>query len=112
MKFTIAQGNNSPAMVTNLSIEQGRLNSENDGLDEIKFIMENRYEEIVIEDDISGSVNILDKESAEVEYVFDESQTSTIGEYKAEFVVKYSTGAIETFPTRNKITIEVVEAIE
>jgi hypothetical protein len=110
MKFTIAQGNNSPSMVTNLSIEGDEL--ETSKINDVYFIMENKYEEVVIEDNTSGSVNIISSTSAIVEYVFDQSQTDTVGTYKAEFVVEYDTGAVETFPTNNKIIVDIVEGIQ
>lgn len=109
MVFKITQGDTSPSLLSTLSGEDGPVDLTN--TTDIRFIMQDRYEQIIIDDNLQGSVNITDASSGEVEYVFDSTDTSDVGEYTAEFEVEYNNGAIETFPTDTKINVEIVEQI-
>jgi len=109
MSFKITQGDSSPSLLTTLS--DGGVPVELSNVTNIRFIMEDKYERIHIDDDLQGYVNIVDPSLGQVEYVFQQDDTKQIGTYKAEFEVTYNNGAVETFPTENKITIDIVEEI-
>lgn len=110
MTFTITQGDSSPSLVSALGTTSSTVDLSN--AQEIKFIMEDKYERVVINEGLQDSVNILDAANGKVEFIFDQSQTKTAGSYQAEWEVQFINGAIETFPTRSKIDIEIVEQIE
>jgi hypothetical protein len=111
MTFRITQSDTSPAIVSELT--DSGIPVDISGADEIRFIMEDKYKNIIIDDDLSGSVNIVDGENGEVEYIFSEEDTATAGTYKAEWEVTFdgATTGVETFPTGNKITVEIGEEI-
>lgn len=109
MAFNITQNDTSPALISVLSDDEDPVDLTN--ANEVRFIMENKYQEVIIDEGLADSVNILNAEGGEVEYVFDASQTATVGTYKAEFEVEFSSGAIETFPTGDPITINISEEI-
>jgi hypothetical protein len=110
MTFTITQGDNSPSLVTTLSSE------DSSGIDlsnasDVRFIMQDMYERVVIDETLDDAVRIVDEERGIVEFIFSQPETETVGEYEAEFEVTYTNGAVETFPTDGKIDIKIVEHI-
>lgn len=110
MTFRITQGDSSPSLLATLG--DGTNPVELTNVTEVRFVMEDRYERVVIDEGLQDSVNIIDDDSGEVEFVFDSTQTTDAGRYKAEFEVEYTSGAIETFPTGDrKIVVEIVEQI-
>lgn len=112
MTFTIVQNDTAPPISSRLT-DSGTpvdLNTENIG--NVRFHMENKYKEIVIDDDLTGRVNVVDPDLGEVEYVWKTGQTENIGTYRAEWQVLYDDGKIETFPSSGKVTIEIVEELE
>jgi hypothetical protein len=110
MTFTITQGDNSPSLVTTLSDEDGsRIDLSN--VSGMRFIMQDRYERVVIDESLGNNLSIVDTELGIVEFIFSSSVTESVGEYEAELEATYSNGAVETFPTTGKIDIEVIEHI-
>lgn len=108
MTFRITQGDTSPTILS-------ELNDSGDVIDltgaDVRFIMENKYEEVVIDDDTSGAVNIVDQTGGQVEYEFSSTDTEQVGSYRAEWEVTFPSGAVETFPTGHKIDVEIIEQI-
>lgn len=110
MTFKITQQDSSPSLLVTLG--DGANPVDLSTASDVRFIMQDRYERVVTTDDVQGSVNIVDSKSGEVEYVFDQTETSDAGTYEAEFEVMYNNGSIETFPANDrKIQIEIVEQI-
>lgn len=109
MTFTITQGDTSPSLASQLSADGEPIDLS--GVNGVRFIMQDRYEQVVIDEGIQGSLNFIDAENGEVEFVFTAKQTETVGSYEAEFEVTYSNGAVETFPGNRKINVEIVEQI-
>lgn len=110
MVFKITQGDTSPSLVTTLWGGSDSIDLSN--VKEVKFIMENRYEKVVIDQGLQENVNLVDASDGTVEYVFGDGQTDDVGSYSAEFEVEFNNGSVETFPTGdNKITVEVVEQV-
>lgn len=110
MAFRITQGDTSPAILSSLTDDGEPVDLSS--ADTVRFIMEDKYEQIVVDaDNNTGNVSIVDAAAGEVEYGFSAADTETVGTYKAEWEVTYDTGAVETFPTGGKITIEVFEEI-
>lgn len=112
MTFRITQGDTSPSFLSQLS--DGNVPIDLTGFQEVRFIMENRFEEKVLDKDTSDSpgVNIINAKTGDVEVVFTQGETDTAGMYKAEWEVTYGNGAVETFPTGEKIDVEIVEEID
>lgn len=110
MTFTIVQNDTAPTLVSTLREDEVPIDLST--ASNITFYMENKYEEVVIIDDISGDVGVIDATGGEVEYIFTNDQTSDIGTYQAEWQVEYSDGTIETFPSIGKITVEITEEIQ
>jgi hypothetical protein len=109
MTFEITQGDTSPALVSQLTA--GGEPIDLSSVDDVKFIMQDKYERIVIDEGVQESVNILNASNGEVEFVFRRDNTNTVGSYEAQFEVTYSNGAVETFPSDKRIDIEIVEQI-
>lgn len=108
MTFTLTQGDSSPSVVSVLS-DGGAIDLSN--AKEVRFIMQDKYKRVVINEGLQDSVNIINAANGEVEYIFTSDQTKTVGKYEAEWEVTYQNGAVETFPTKGKIDIEIVEQI-
>ena len=109
MTFTIKQNDTSPALTSQLRDSNVPINLS--GFQSVSFRMEDKFQRVVIDDDTSGNVIVTDPENGIVEYQFDESETTQVGRYNAEWVVQFDDGSVETFPSTNYITIEIVEEI-
>lgn len=110
MTFKIVQGDNSPSLLATLGNSTNSIDFSN--VTDIRFIMQDKYERVVINEGIQESVNLVNNSSGEVEFVFNSDQTSDVGKYEAEFKVEYKNGSIETFPASDtKINIEILEEI-
>lgn len=110
MTFTIVQNDTAPPISSRLA-DSGEPINLND-VSNIEFHMEDRFGRIVVSDDLTGRVNLVDKSAGEVEYTFTNGDLSDVGTYKAEWQVLYNNGKIETFPSSGKVEIEVTEQIE
>lgn len=109
MTFRIVQGDTAPPISSKLSDEDGYVDLSN--ASNIRFHMEDRFQRIQLEDDLTGRVNILNESLGKVEYVWRARDTLDVGTYKAEWEVLYDDGTIETFPTDGYIDIEITEQI-
>lgn len=109
MAFTITQGDTVPPLSSTLTDSGEPVDIT--GYQEVSFHMEDMYERIVVDDNDTGRVNVIDESTGEVEYVWSSSDTSDIGTYEAEWEVTHSDGSTETFPGNSKIIIEVTEEI-
>lgn len=109
MTFTIVQNDTAPPISSRLT-DSGEVVDLSDASN-VRFHMEDKFERVVVDDDLTGRVNIVDSGLGEVEYVWGSDDTKNVGSYKAEWQVLYDDGKIETFPSRGKIDIEVTEEI-
>lgn len=109
MSFKLTQSDTSPVLGTTL--RDGGIHVDISGYNEVRFHMQNEYEEVVINDNTSGRVNVRDASRGKVEYVFSTEDTDTVGKYYAEWQVEYGDGTVETFPTDGYIIIEILEGI-
>lgn len=109
MVFTIVQNDTAPPISSRLTDSGSPVDLNN--ASNVFFHMEDEYDREVINDDLTGRVNIVDPESGDVEYVWQSGDTEKIGSYKAHWEVLYNNGEVETFPSRDKIDIEVTEEI-
>jgi hypothetical protein len=107
MTFTIVQGDTSPSLSSTLT--DGKSPVDISGYNSVEIHIENKYDEVIVTDDETGRVNVVNASSGQVEYVWEQGDTDSIGTYKAEWQVTYSDGSIETFPSDGKVTIEVTE---
>lgn len=110
MTFEIHRGDTAPAFRQRLRDDMGDVVSLSSA-QEVEFHMRSIDYDITLSDDTTGNVSIVDAASGEVEYSWQTGDTSTIGTYKAEFVVTFSDGSIRTFPVGNMYTVVVTEDI-
>lgn len=112
MTFTIVQEDTDPPISSQLT-DSGVPIDLSTGINNIRFHMEDKFNRVVISDDLTGRVNIVDESEGEVEYVWQSGDTDTAGTYKAEWQLLYDDGKVgTTFPSRGKITVEIMEQIE
>lgn len=109
MTFKIVQGDTSPALRSTL--RDNSVPVPIDGYDEVKFHVENEYDEVIIDASSTGRVNVVDPSVGDVEYAWADGDTSDVGTYYGEWQVTYGDGSNETFPSEGKIEIEIVEEI-
>lgn len=107
MPFTITQDDTSPALSSTLT--DGGQPVDITGYNEVEFHMENKYQEIVINEDTTGRVSVVDAASGRVSYTFGAEDTENVGTYWAEWQVTYDSGNVETFPSGEKLKIEITE---
>lgn len=110
MVFRIVQGDTAPPISSRLSDEDGAVDLSN--VSNVEFHMMDKFERVVVSDDVTGRVNYVDKSVGEVEYVFKQEDTTDVGIYKGEWQVLYNDGTIETFPTDGYVDIHITEEIE
>lgn len=109
MTFTIVQNDTAPPITSRLADDRVPVDLSN--ASNIRFHMKDQYENIVVDDDLTGRVNIVDEASGEVEYAFRPEDVTDIGTYRAEWEVLYDDGTIETFPSSGTITVKITEEI-
>lgn len=110
MTFTIVQNDTAPPISSRLADSGVPIDLSN--ASNVRFHMENNKSEVIVNDDQTGRVNIVDVDLGEVEYVWRSEDTNQPGTYYAEWQVLYDDGKIETFPSSRKIRVEIVEGIE
>jgi hypothetical protein len=110
MTFTIVQNDTAPPIGSRLADSGEPVDLSN--VSNVRFHMEDRFDRVIIEDDLTGRVNIVDASAGEVEYAFTNGDTSDVGKYKGEWQVLYSDGKIETFPSAGKVDIQITEEIQ
>lgn len=110
--FNIKQGDTSPSIKTRLLDGVNPVDLTN--VDDVNFYMEDEYDRVIVSDNLAGRVNILDKSSGDVEYVFKKSDTSDVGKYRVEWEVVFDSAANrrETFPSEGTQFVKVTEAIK
>jgi hypothetical protein len=110
MTFTIVQNDTAPPITSQLSDSGEAVDLSN--VSNIRFHMEDEFKNVIVDDDLTGDVDIVDANLGKVAYEFDQDDTSNVGSYKGEWQVLYSDGTIETYPSNTKVNIEVTEEIK
>jgi hypothetical protein len=110
MTFTIVQNDTAPPISSRLSDSGEVVDLSN--VSNVRFHMEDEFKNLVVDADLTGRVNIVNDDLGVVEYVFKPEDTSDVGSYDGEWQVLYDDGKVETFPSRGKVNIEIVEEIE
>lgn len=111
MTFTIVQNDTAPPISSKLTDSNEPVDLSSD-VSNVYFHLEDKFDRVVVSDDLTGRVNIVDGVSGEVEYAWRSGDTSDIGSYEAEWQVLYEDGRVETFPSRGKVDVEITEQIE
>lgn len=105
--FTIKRNDTSPALEYQLQ-DDGENAIDITGFSEVSFLMRKMAASTLsIDDDTSGNVSVTDASSGLVRYNWQAADTSTAGEFEAEWEVEYSDGSVETFPNTGFIDIEI-----
>jgi hypothetical protein len=97
-KFDIKRGDTSPAI--RFSLIPSDLNLFGAG---VKFQMRNPR----LGTTIDAPAEIISATPPVVQYNWQAGDTAEVGQYQAEFRVEYADGAIETFPNRGFIIVNV-----
>lgn len=107
MTFTIVQNDTAPPIESTLRDEGVPIDLTN--ATNVRFHMEDKYNRVVVEDDVTGRVSVTNHDLARVEYAFAPGDTTDVGDYTAEWEVVYDDGTSETFPTEDKVEIRINE---
>lgn len=110
MSFILKQNDTNPAIEVDLEDSEG-IDVPLNNVQEVSFYMRDAFDNLVIDDNTSGEVSIVDKDKGIVEYSWKPEDTEDTGMYDAEFEVIYANGDKETFPNGGYISVEVVEEI-
>lgn len=107
MATTLKQGDTAPILELTLKLSGSA--QDLTGYQSVTFRMFDEYENIVIEDDDTGNVNVTDAQGGVVEYVWQDGDTSDVGEYEAEFVVVFDDGSDMSFPNDSFLDVVIHE---
>ena len=110
MTFKIRQGDTAPPISSTLADNGGPVDLNN--ASNVRFHMQDQFERVIVEDDLTGRVNIVDEDLGKVEYVFSTNDTTDVGSYTGEWEVLYDDGRIETFPVDGYVNIEITEQVQ
>lgn len=111
MTFTIKQGDTAPALKATLKRGDGEP-VDLTAATNIRFLLEDGLRGVLIEDDLSGNVSLVNAPKGVVQYTWDEDDTKTTGQKQAEFVVDFDSGKTETFPNNDYIYITIQNRID
>jgi len=104
MTVYIKQNDTSPALTGQLFNPDGS-NPDLDGAT-VKFIMRSTAGGAA---KVDSSATIITASTGNVKYVWSAANTDTVGSYEGEFEVTFSGGAVQTYPNKGYIKIEVVD---
>ena len=60
---------------------------------------------------VDAAMTVVDQDNGVVQYDWVTGDTDTVGTYNVEFEVTYSDGAIETFPNKGNLTVNVTKEL-
>jgi hypothetical protein len=104
--YTIKQGDTLPLLQATLTDSNGAVNLS--GAASVRFRMVSADTGAVTVDALA---QIADPLNGIVSYAWTPSDTSTAGEYLAEFLVTFGNGTVEHFPNDSYLWIRVVRAL-
>lgn len=111
MTFTIKQGDTAPALKATLKRGDGNP-ADLTAATNVSFVLEDGLRGVLINDDLSGNVSLVNAPNGVVQYSWKESDTEITGQKQAEFVVDFESGKTETFPNNGYIYITIQNRIE
>lgn len=106
MAFTIKQGDTSPSLLADLvtpANEAAQLVGAT-----VLFHMRSSRRSVL---PLVAAATVVDPELGRVRYDWQPEDTSTAGDFEAEFEVTYADGSVETFPNDGYIDIYIPEQI-
>lgn len=105
--FYIEEGDRSPSISAQLTDEDD--NPIDLSSAQVSFLMrEPRGGELITKND----ANVVDATAGEVEYLWQQADTSEPGRYRAEFIVEYPDGTQESFPNVEYHTVYVTRSLD
>lgn len=104
MKTYIKQNDTSPALVGQLFNPDGS-NPDLTGAT-VKFIMRSSSGGAA---KVDASATVVTASTGRVKYTWSAGDTDTVGEYEGEFEVTFSGGAVQTYPNKGYLKIEVTD---
>lgn len=115
----IKRGDTNPPFKKSLRNESGESidvsdPDENDpdvGID-VRFNLRDENFNVIVSDNTSGNVSIVDPISGKVQYEWQPDDTIDVGSYKGEFVVDDDTKGVRSFPVNGHYDIEIVGDIK
>lgn len=110
MTYVIKRGDSYPPFEKQLR-KVNSLTLDLSSVSDVTFNMRDEEYNVVISDNTSGRVSIVDAPKGVVQYDWRSSDTSDIGSYEAEFVVDFGTDGEQTFPVGSNYEIEIIEDI-
>lgn len=103
----IKQGDTAPVLEQRLRLSGQTIDFSN--VDNVRFRMVDEYENVVIDDGLSGNVTIIDAPNGKVEYAWDSDDTTDIGEFEAEWIIEFSDGRRLSVPNSDYIDVVISE---
>lgn len=68
--------------------------------------------DLVVNDDDSGDLTILEATEGKVEYTFSSAETARLGRHRIEYIVEYTDGSELTYPPEGYIELRLTEAVD
>lgn len=109
--FEIKRGDTAPAFEKSLNDDLGQP-VDISGFTSVDFHMRDVDFNTVVDDDTTGNVSVEAAVSGDVSYDWQSGDTSDLGSYKAEFVVTYGDGSVQSFPRNGMYDVKVTEDID
>jgi len=111
MAFTIKRGDTAPALRATLKRSDGEP-VDLSTVDSMEFSLEDGLRGLLIQDDLDGSLSIINESEGLVQYSWEPGDTDAIGQKRAEFTIEFQSGDVETFPNNGFIVISVQQNID
>jgi hypothetical protein len=111
MTFTIKQGDTAPALRATLKRGDGAV-VDLTAAEKVQFLLEDESENVLVDDDLSGNVSLVNAPQGVVQYSWKDGETDSTGQKNGEFIVVFESGKKETFPNRNYIYITIEDRIK
>lgn len=105
MAFSIKQNDTSPSLQAIL--KDGGLNPVDLTGASVRFHMKAIGGDIKVD----APMTVVDQDNGVVQYDWGSGDTNTVGTYAVEFEVTYSDGAIETFPNKGSLAVNVTREL-
>ena len=106
MTFFVKQNDTSPKLAATLKDGNGQVVDVTGA--SVRFHMAKLNSSTVITD---ASATVTNGSAGTVEYAWTASDTASIGTFRGEFEVTFSTGLIQTYPNSGYISIQITDEI-
>lgn len=104
--FTIKQNDTRPKIRVQLA-ETGEGALDLTTAEKVYFLMRAKADADPTSPKVKGECAFVNKSEGKVEYTWEEGDTDTIGEFKAEWEIHYEDGGIETVPNDGYVIVNV-----